>query len=306
MIRIVLQRQEFFSVVLGYAKTARGPFTLSCKEGRLYLETLDNGTSCLATYDAAFEGTISQANMKRLVSINQKVETLVQEIVLTLDPETRRLKTKEFSLNVQNLRFLDEAPPPTPDKRLTIRDETSEFLLYTTPQGEVKVEVLLGEETIWLTLNRMATLFGVDKSGISRHLRNIYQSGELEREATVAEIATVQEEGGREVRRELEYYNLDAIISVGYRVNSAQATHFRIWATQTLREYLIKGFAMDDERLKNGRNFRKDYFRELLERIRSIRASERRVYQQITDIFAECSIDYDPQSKTTQNFYAHV
>lgn len=192
------------------------------------------------------------------------------------------------------------------DKKLTIRDETSEFLLYTSPQGEVKVEVLLGEETIWLTLNRMAELFGVDKSGISRHLKNIYESGELEREATVAKIATVQQEGDRKVSRELEYYNLDAIISVGYRVNSSQATQFRIWATRILREYLIKGFAMDDERLKNGRFFGKDYFRELLERVRSIRASERRIYQQITDIFAECSIDYDPKSKTTRNFYAHV
>lgn len=192
------------------------------------------------------------------------------------------------------------------DQKLNIRDETSEFLLYTSPQGEVKVEVLLGEETIWLTINRMATLFGVDKSGISRHLKNIYTSGELERAATVAKIATVQQEGDREVSRPLEYFNLDAIISVGYRVNSVQATQFRIWATRILREYLIKGFAMDDERLKNGRLFGKDYFRELLERVRSIRASERRIYQQITDIFAECSIDYDPRSKTTQKFYAHV
>lgn len=192
------------------------------------------------------------------------------------------------------------------DHKLSIRDELSEFLLYTSPEGEVKVEVLFGEETIWLTINRMATLFGVDKSGISRHLKNVYESGELKREATVAKIATVQQEGEREISRELEYYNLDAIISVGYRVNSTQATQFRIWATQILREYLIKGFAMDDDRLKNGQHFGKDYFRELLERVRSIRASERRVYQQITDIFAECSIDYDPKSRTTRDFYAHV
>ncbi len=192
------------------------------------------------------------------------------------------------------------------NQSLNPSDEASDFLLYTAPNGEVKVEVLLGQETIWLTINRMADLFGVDKSGISRHLKNIYESRELEREATVAKIATVQQEGEREVSRDLEYYNLDAIISVGYRVNSTQATQFRIWATGVLREYLIKGFAMDDERLKNGRYFGKDYFRELLERVRSIRASERRIYQQITDIFAECSIDYDSKSETTQKFYAHV
>ena len=193
-----------------------------------------------------------------------------------------------------------------PDHKLTLRDETSEFLLYSTDSGTVKIEVLLGEETVWLTINRMAGLFGVDKSTISRHLKNIYESGELAREATVAKIATVQIEGEREVTRPLEYYNLDAIISVGYRINSPQATRFRIWATKLLREYLIKGFILDDDRLKNGRFFGKDYFRELLERVRSIRASERRIYQQITDIFAECSIDYDPKSETTRNFYAHV
>lgn len=191
-------------------------------------------------------------------------------------------------------------------KKLSPTDEVTDFLLYTAPEGEVKVEVLLNNETIWLPINRMAELFNVDKSSISRHLKNIYQAGELEREATVAKIETVQREGDRDVTRNLEYYNLDAIISVGYRVNSAQATKFRIWATQLLREYLLKGFVMDDERLKNGRYFGKDYFRELLERVRSIRASERRIYQQITDIFAECSIDYDPKSETTRQFYAHV
>ena len=197
-------------------------------------------------------------------------------------------------------------PPKKQKLELTIRDESSEFLLYSTDSGTVKVEVLLGEETVWLTINRMAGLFDVDKSTVSRHLKNIYESGELEREATVAKIATVQIEGGREVTRPLEYYNLDAIISVGYRVNSPQATRFRIWATKLLREYLIKGFLLDDDRLKNGRFFGKDYFRELLERVRSIRASERRIYQQITDIFAECSIDYDPKSETTRHFYAHI
>lgn len=195
---------------------------------------------------------------------------------------------------------------PDDPKPLTIRDELSDFLLYTSPGGEVKVEVLLGDETIWLTQARMAELFDVDKSSVSRHLKNIFENGELEASATVAKIATVQNEGSREISRQLEYYNLDAIISVGYRVNSAQATRFRIWATKLLREYIIKGFILDDERLKNGRHFGKDYFRELLERVRSIRASERRIYQQITDVFAECSSDYDPKSPTSREFYAHV
>ena len=189
---------------------------------------------------------------------------------------------------------------------LTLRDETTEFLLYTAPNGAIKVEVLLSNETIWLTQKRMAELFGVGVAAISKHLENIYESGELQREATLSVLETVQQEGARQVTRKLEYYNLDAVISVGYRVNSAQATQFRIWATALIKEYIIKGFAMDDERLKNGRYFGKDYFRELLERVRSIRASERRIYQQITDIFAECSIDYDPKSETTRLFYAHV
>ena len=189
---------------------------------------------------------------------------------------------------------------------LTLRDETTEFLLYTAPNGAIKVEVLLSNETIWLTQKRMAELFGVGVAAISKHLDNIYESGELQREATLSVLETVQQEGARQVTRKLEYYNLDAVISVGYRVNSAQATQFRIWATQLIKEYIIKGFAMDDERLKNGRCFGKDYFRELLERVRSIRASERRIYQQITDIFAECSSDYDPKSETTRLFYAHV
>ncbi len=189
---------------------------------------------------------------------------------------------------------------------LSLQDQASEFLLYTAPNGEVKVEVLLSGETIWLTQKRIAQLFGVGVPAISKHLDNIYDSGELQREATISILETVQQEGKREVKRKLEYYNLDAVISVGYRVNSAQATQFRIWATQLIKDYIIKGFAMDDERLKNGRFFGKDYFKELLERVRSIRASERRIYQQITDIFAECSIDYDPKSETTRLFYAHV
>ena len=193
-----------------------------------------------------------------------------------------------------------------PKHPLTLRDQTTEFLLYTSPNGAVKVEVLLAGETLWLTQKRMAELFGVGVPAVSKHLDNIYESGELQREATVSVLETVQQEGARQVTRKLEYFNLDAVISVGYRVNSAQATQFRIWATQLIKEYIIKGFAMDDERLKNGRYFGKDYFRELLERVRSIRASERRIYQQITDIFAECSIDYDPKSETTRLFYAHV
>lgn len=193
-----------------------------------------------------------------------------------------------------------------PINELTINDEITEFLLYATPDGKVKVEVLLNNETLWLTQKRIAELFGVGIPAISKHLDNIYNDGELLREATISILETVQKEGTREVQRKVEYYNLDAVISVGYRVNSRQATQFRVWATKLLKDYIIKGFALDDDRLKNGRYFGKDYFRELLERVRSIRASERRIYQQITDIFAECSIDYDRNSEITRQFYAHV
>jgi len=186
---------------------------------------------------------------------------------------------------------------------LSLQDQTTEFLLYIAPNGEVKVEALLSNETIWLTQKRMAELFGVGVPAISKHLKNIFESNELEQDSVVSILETTAEDGKE---YQTQYYNLDAVISVGYRVNSTQATQFRIWATQLIKEYIIKGFAMDDERLKNGRLFGKDYFRELLERVRSIRASERRIYQQITDIFAECSIDYDPKSQTTQQFYAHV
>jgi len=186
---------------------------------------------------------------------------------------------------------------------LSIQDEVTGFLLYSAPSGKVKVEVLLNNETLWLTQKRMAELFNVGVPAISKHLKNIFDSNELEKIAVISILETTAEDGKN---YQTKYYNLDAVISVGYRVNSAQATQFRIWATELIREYIIKGFAMDDERLKNGRYFGKDYFKELLERIRSIRASERRIYQQITDIFAECSIDYDPQSETTRQFYAHV
>ena len=183
----------------------------------------------------------------------------------------------------------------------------SEIILYSTPEGKIKVEVILRDETVWLTQRSMGELFGVVKSTISEHLSNIYQSGELEKEATVRKIRTVQKEAGREVSRNLEFYNLDAIISVGYRVNSQQATQFRIWATKTLKEFIIKGFVLDDERLKQGKKlFGKDYFDELLERIREIRASERRFYQKITDIYSECSIDYQPKAEITQVFYKTV
>jgi len=181
------------------------------------------------------------------------------------------------------------------------------FTLYTTPEGDVTLNVLLQNETIWLTQKAMSLLFDTSPQNITIHLKNIFESGELSESTTCKDFLQVQIEGKREVSRNQKFYNLDAIISVGYRVNSSKATQFRIWATQTLKEYIIKGFVLDDHRLKQGEVvFGKDYFRELLERVRSIRASERRIYQQVTDIFAECSIDYDPQSETTKNFYATV
>ena len=186
-------------------------------------------------------------------------------------------------------------------------NEISNFVLYTTPNGDVNLDILLQDENLWLTQKGISDLFGVSKSTVSHHLSNIYSDGELDKLATVRKFRTVQKEGNRAVQRELEYYNLDAIISVGYRANSTKATQFRIWATNTLKEFIIKGFVLDDERLKQGQTvFSQDYFRELLERIRSIRASERRIYQQITDIFAECAIDYDRNSEITKNFYAMV
>ncbi len=196
-----------------------------------------------------------------------------------------------------------------PNRNLSRHDQSTEFLLYTAPGGEVKVEVLLNGETLWLTQERMAELFGVQRPAITKHLKNIFESNELKEDMVCSILEHTTTHGaleGKTQTSKVKYYNLDAVISVGYRVNSAQATQFRIWATALIKEYIIKGFALDDERLKNGRYFGKDYFRELLERVRSIRASERRIYQQITDIFAECSIDYDPKSETTRLFYAHV
>ena len=182
-----------------------------------------------------------------------------------------------------------------------------QFLMYKSADEDVSVKAVIREETIWLTQKSMAELLDVDVPAISKHLSNIYADGELLKDSTVSKMEIVQQEGTRHIKREQNFYNLDAIISVGYRVNSRRATQFRIWATSILKEYMIKGFVMDDERLKQGKTaFGKDYFRELLERVRSIRASERRIWQQITDIFAECSIDYDKNSPVTHDFYAMV
>ena len=183
-----------------------------------------------------------------------------------------------------------------------------QFLIYSTPKEDVKIETVVKDETLWLTQKAMAELFGVKVPAISKHLKNIFEEGELEESVTISKMETVVNRGFRgEVSEMVDFYNLDAIISVGYRVNSAKATHFRIWATKVLKEFIQKGFVLDDERLKQGKTaFGKDYFRELLERVRSIRASERRIWQQITDIFAECSIDYDRNSAVTKEFYAMV
>ena len=181
------------------------------------------------------------------------------------------------------------------------------FLIYKSEDEDLSVNAYIKDETIWLTQKSMSELFGVNPQAITKHLQNIYNEGELEQAATCSKMEQVQDESGRIVRRETLFYNLDAIISVGYRVNSSRATHFRIWATKILKEYMIKGFVLDDDRLKQGETvFGKDYFRELLERVRSIRASERRIWQQITDIFAECSIDYDKNSEITHDFYAMI
>ena len=187
-------------------------------------------------------------------------------------------------------------------------DKPISFVLYNLPDNEGQVQAVVRDETIWLTQKAMSDLFGVQVPAISKHLKNIYEEGELLRDATVSKMETVVNRGFRgEVSQSVEFYNLDAIISVGYRVNSAKATRFRQWATRILNEFIRKGFVLDDDRLKQGSDaFRKDYFRELLERVRSIRASERRIWQQITDIFAECSIDYDKNSEITHDFYAMI
>ena len=183
-----------------------------------------------------------------------------------------------------------------------------EFIIYSTPEEDIRIDAAVKDETIWLTQKGMAKLFGVGIPAISKHLTHIFEEGELQKEVVISILETTTQHGAikdKTQQQTTQYYNLDAIISVGYRVNSRRATQFRIWATGVLKEYMIKGFAMDDERLKQGKTvFGKDYFRELLERVRSIRASERRIWQQITDIFAECSIDYDRNAELTQSFYA--
>jgi hypothetical protein len=188
-------------------------------------------------------------------------------------------------------------------KKKTSVPSTGEFLLYTTADGRIRIETRMQGETVWLSLNQMAKLFQVDKSGISRHLKNIFDTGELKPEATVANFATVQQEGARSVSRTIENYNLDVIISVGYRVNSIRGTQFRIWATQRLREYIIKGFTMDDERLKRAGSG--NYFEELLARIRDIRSSEKVFWRKVLDIYAT-SIDYDPATEASRKFFAAI
>ncbi len=186
-------------------------------------------------------------------------------------------------------------------------DSTADFLFYQGKDGKIKVQIILGDKTVWATQKNIAEIFNVEIPAISKHIQNIYDDGELQRDRTISKMEIVQLEGERKVKRTLDFYNLDVIIAVGYRVNSREATQFRIWATQILTEYLIKGFALDDERLKQGKNlFGKDYFDELLERIREIRASERRFYQKITDIYSQCSIDYDSKAEITQTFFKTV
>ena len=189
-------------------------------------------------------------------------------------------------------------------------DTFKEILLYTTPNGKVKVEIFVQNETVWLTQDKIAELFGVQRPAITKHLKNIFESGELLEDVVCSILERTTQHGaiqGKTQTKEAKYYNLDAIISIGYRVNSRQATHFRIWATERLKEYIIKGFTMDDERLKTpSYTYGKDYFDEQLARIRDIRSSERRFYQKITDIYAQCSVDYDINSETTNTFFATV
>lgn len=196
------------------------------------------------------------------------------------------------------------------DKQLVKKDTFTEFLLYTTPNGKVRVEILLRNENIWLTQEKIALLFGVQRPAITKHLKNIFKSGELVEKvvSSILEQTTIHGAiAGKTQSQLVKFYNLDAILSVGYRVNSSQATRFRIWATQTLKEYIIKGFVMDDERLKNPRNiFGQDYFEEQLARIRNIRSSEHRFYQKVTDIYSQCSADYSPNEEITKIFFATV
>lgn len=190
------------------------------------------------------------------------------------------------------------------DNEFTPRE--NEVIFYTTPDGTVHIEVLLQDETFWLTQRKMSDLFAVESHTITYHLKEIYKTAELQEDRTARKIRVVQKEGKRDVNRELDFYSLDAVIAVGYRVNSYQATQFRIWATNKLHEFIVKGFVLDDERLKQGRRFGRDYFDELLERIREIRASERRFYLKITDIYEQCSIDYNKDAEVTKTFFKTV
>jgi len=195
-------------------------------------------------------------------------------------------------------------------KKIITNNSFTEFLLYTTPNGQVKVEIFLRDENIWLTQDKIALLFGVQRPAITKHLKNIFESGELDEKvvSSILEHTTIHGAlEGKTQTQSVKFYNLDAILSVGYRVNSSQATQFRIWATERLKEYIIKGFTMDDERLKNPNSiFGKDYFEEQLARIRDIRSSERRMYQKVTDIYALCSADYSPDEEITKQFFATV
>lgn len=218
-------------------------------------------------------------------------------LIISENADSRKLLTQQarqyFAASIPSGELIDNA-------------QSSNILFYKTPQGETRIEVIFNNETFWMSQKRMAALFGVDVRTINYHLAQIYESGELEKSATIRKIGIVQAEGTRSIERTPLFYNLDAIIAVGYRVNSFQATQFRIWATNLIKEFIIKGFVLDDERLKQGRNFGKDYFDELIERIREIRTSERRYYQKITDIYSECSIDYDPHSEETKSFFKIV
>lgn len=184
--------------------------------------------------------------------------------------------------------------------------KSGEVLLYSDDNNKEYINVIFKDETFWLTQKAMSELFGVNTQAVSKHLSNIFDEGELDRNSTCSKMEQVQIEGSRRVARQTDYFNLDAIIAVGYRINSKKATRFRQWATKTLKEYIQKGFVLNDEMMKNGREFGKDYFDELLERIREIRASERRAYQKIADVFEQCSYDYDKNSDTTKAFYAFV
>lgn len=185
-------------------------------------------------------------------------------------------------------------------------DKSSQFLFYNGNDGKIQVQIIVGQETVWATQSSMAEIFGIDRSGITKHIQNIYDTNELDYQSTCAKIAQVQNEGGRSVNRPVDFFNLDVIIAVGYRVNSYHATQFRIWATRILREYLIKGFALDDERLKQGNQlFGKDYFKELLERIRDIRASEMMFYEKVKELY-KTSVDYDKDAPETKNIFAKI